>query len=77
MRIRTAQRDNELRGRPELYLDNNVKDAIPYFERALLEEPRNEKIYLFLANSYEVLNELQKSVEILEKGLRIARIAGF
>lgn len=57
----------------KLYLDNNVKDAIPYFERAILEEPRNEKIYLFLANSYEVLNEMQKSVEILEKGLRIAR----
>jgi tetratricopeptide (TPR) repeat protein len=57
----------------KLYLDKNVKDAIPLFEKALLDEPRNEQIYLFLSNSYEILNEPQKSIDTLEKGLRVAR----
>jgi tetratricopeptide (TPR) repeat protein len=57
----------------KLYLEKKVKDAIPMFEKALGEEPRNEKIYLYLSNSFEVLNEPQKSIDILEKGLRVAR----
>jgi tetratricopeptide (TPR) repeat protein len=57
----------------KLYMDKKVKEAVPLLEQALTDEPRNELAYIYLSYCYESLNEFQKSLNVLEKGLRIAR----
>jgi tetratricopeptide (TPR) repeat protein len=57
----------------ELYMNNQLKEALPLFEQVLVEEPRNELAYLYLSNCYESMNEFQKSIDLLERGLRIGR----
>jgi tetratricopeptide (TPR) repeat protein len=48
---------------------NKPAEALPLYEKALLEDSENEKIYLNLAIVYEMLGDRQKALEIYKKGL--------
>jgi tetratricopeptide (TPR) repeat protein len=56
----------------KLYMNNKIKEALPLLEQVLADEPRNELAYIYLSNCYESLNEFQKSIDVLEKGLHVA-----
>jgi tetratricopeptide (TPR) repeat protein len=56
----------------KLMMEDKPEEALPLFEMALGEDPGNEKIYINLAGVYEMLEDFEKSIEILKKGLNIA-----
>ncbi len=56
----------------EAFLRNNPKEAAALLEAALLQEPRNEKIYLYLGIVYEQLKNHDKAVSLLKRGLVFA-----
>jgi tetratricopeptide (TPR) repeat protein len=53
----------------ELFLQNKPQEAKALFEKALAEEPQNEKIYLYLGIVYEQLEQNEEAISIMEKGL--------
>ncbi|MBN2531526.1 MAG: tetratricopeptide repeat protein [Spirochaetales bacterium] len=56
----------------ELLNQNKPEEARILYEKALLEDPVNEEIYLNLAIVYEMLGDREKSLEILKRGLSYA-----
>jgi tetratricopeptide (TPR) repeat protein len=56
----------------KLFLENRPQEALPYLEKALNEAPRDERIYLYLGIVYEQLNNPEKAVQILKRGLGVA-----
>jgi tetratricopeptide (TPR) repeat protein len=56
----------------KLLMEDKPEEALPLFEMALGEDPGNEEIYLTLAMVYEMMKNLEKSIETLKKGLNIA-----
>jgi tetratricopeptide (TPR) repeat protein len=57
----------------KLIMDNKAKDAVPLLEQAIIEDPQNEIVYVSLAFCYDSVNQPEKSIQTLEKGLRIAK----
>ena len=45
----------------QLFLDNKPREALPHLEKALYENPQNEKIYLYLGIVYEQIGDMEKS----------------
>ncbi len=56
----------------QLFLQNKPQEAKILFEKALAEEPKNEKIYLYLGIVYEQLDLNEEAISIMEKGLEYA-----
>jgi tetratricopeptide (TPR) repeat protein len=57
----------------QLFLENKPLEALPHLEKALYENPQEEKIYLYLGIVYEQLNDTDKSIQILKRGLNVAQ----
>ena len=57
----------------QLFLENKPREALPHLEKALYENPREEKIYLYLGIVYEQLNDTEKSIQILKRGLNVSQ----
>jgi tetratricopeptide (TPR) repeat protein len=55
-----------------LFLENKPEEAMLYLENALAKEPSNEKIYYYLGYIYEQLDQHQKAINILQRGLDVA-----
>jgi tetratricopeptide (TPR) repeat protein len=55
-----------------LFVQNKPQDARPLLESALNDDPSNEKAYLYLGIIYQQLDDPQKSIDILKRGLAIA-----
>ncbi|MBN1698199.1 MAG: tetratricopeptide repeat protein [Spirochaetales bacterium] len=56
----------------KLLQENKPEKALPLYEMALSEDPENERIFLDLALVYEMMKNIDKSIEILKRGLNIA-----
>jgi len=56
----------------ELFLQNKPQEAVSLLEAALQENPREEKIYLYLGTAYEQLGQREKAIQILKQGLNVA-----
>jgi tetratricopeptide (TPR) repeat protein len=63
----TAQQAGE-----KYFLENKPQAALPLLEQALYENPDNEKLYLYLGVVYEQLNNPDKSIQVLRRGLNVA-----
>ncbi|MBN2554133.1 MAG: tetratricopeptide repeat protein [Spirochaetales bacterium] len=57
----------------QLFLENKPREALPHLERALYENPQEEKIYLYLGIVYEQLGDAEKSIQILKRGLNVSQ----
>ncbi len=55
-----------------LYQQNKPAEAKPLLEAALSEDPTDEKIYLWLGVTYRQLEDLDKAIAVLKRGLAIA-----
>jgi tetratricopeptide (TPR) repeat protein len=56
----------------KLFLENKPQAALPLLEQALYENPDNERLYLYLGVIYEQLNNPDKSIQVLRRGLNVA-----
>ena len=61
----------------QLFLENKPREALPHLEKALYENPQEEKIYLYLGIVYERLCEFGKALESYEEALRHASQINF
>ncbi len=57
----------------KLFLENRPREAQPLLEQALNEDPNNERLYLYLGIVYEQLGSLDKSIQVMRRGLNVAR----
>jgi tetratricopeptide (TPR) repeat protein len=57
----------------KLFLENRAQEAQPLLEQALNEDPNNERLYLYLGIVYEQLGNLDKSIQVMRRGLPVAR----
>jgi tetratricopeptide (TPR) repeat protein len=57
----------------KLFLENRPQEAQPLLEQALNEDPNNERLYLYLGVVYEQLGNLDKSIQVMRRGLPVAR----
>ena len=64
--------NNALTSGIELFIGNNPKSAVSWFELALKEDPENGNIYNYLGISYEQLGENRKAIETYKRGLGYA-----
>ena len=55
-----------------LFLENKPNEARIILEDALNSDPDNETIYLYLGIIYEQLNDPEKSISIMRRGLNVA-----
>ena len=58
----------------ELYLENRLEEALPLLETARLQNPDDERIYIYLGNIYEQLGQFEKAVNVLQRGTLVAEI---
>ena len=56
----------------QLFLENKPREALPHLERALYENPQDEKIYLYLGIVYEQIGDTEKSIQTLKRGLNVS-----
>jgi tetratricopeptide (TPR) repeat protein len=56
----------------ELYVQNKPKEAAPFLESALNDDPSKEMTYLYLGVIYQQLGDVQKAIDILKRGLGVA-----
>ncbi len=54
------------------FLHNNPRSAIPLLEQATVQEPRNERIYLYLGIAYEQIGNYDQAIRVLKRGLEFA-----
>src|SRR4030043_421983 len=57
----------------KLFLQNKPQAALPLLEQALYENPDNERLYLYLGIVYEQLANPDKSIQVMRRGLNVAR----
>ena len=57
----------------KLFLENRPREALPLLEQALNENPDNERLYLYLGIVYEQLQNPDKSIQVMRRGLNVAR----
>ena len=55
-----------------LYLQNKPREAGIVLEQALSEDPYNERIYLYLGIVYEQLNNTERAIDVMQRGLAVA-----
>ena len=55
-----------------LFVQNQPRDAEPLLESALRDDPSNEKVYLYLGIIYQQLGDLDKAVDVLNRGLAVS-----
>ena len=55
---------------------DHLPEAVDHFEQALALAPNNLSIYAELLSDYEQLNQSEKAIAIVEKGLDLARSTG-
>ena len=56
----------------EHFLNDRMEEARPYLEDALKQNPRDERIYLYLSMVYEVLGQPDLAVNVLQRGVQYA-----
>ena len=56
----------------ELFLKDEMEAARPFLETAVLQNPRDERLYLYLATVYENTGDSVRAVDILQQGVRYA-----
>jgi tetratricopeptide (TPR) repeat protein len=56
----------------KLFLENKPRQALPYLEKALYEDPHNERIYNYVGIAYEQLGEWEKAIQVYRRGLNAA-----
>ncbi len=52
----------------ELFLQNKPREAAALLESALQDDPRNDRIYLYLGICYEQLGQHEQAISILSRG---------
>ncbi len=57
----------------KLFLQNRPREALPVLEQALYENPDNERLYLYLGIVYQQLASVDKSIQVMRRGLGVAR----
>jgi tetratricopeptide (TPR) repeat protein len=57
----------------KLFLENRPREALPLLEQALNESPENERVYMYLGIAYLQLGNLEKSTQVMRRGLSVAR----
>ncbi len=70
--ILTAFALSTLQEGERLFMDNNPREALPFLEEALNADPNNEKIYLYLGIIYEQMDQAEKSINFLQRGVELA-----
>ena len=70
--ISTAFAFSPLREGERLFMENNLREALPLLEEALSADPNNEKVYLYLGIIYEQMNQTEKSINVLQRGAELA-----
>ena len=70
--ILTAFALSTLQEGERLFMDNNPREALPFLEEALNADPNNEKIYLYLGIIYEQMDQAEKSINFLRRGVELA-----
>ena len=55
---------------------DHLPEAVDHLEQALALAPNNLSIYAELLSDYEQLNQSEKAIAIVEKGLDLARSTG-
>ena len=70
--ISTAFAFSPLREGERLFMENNLREALPLLEEALSADPNNEKVYLYLGIIYEQMNQAEKSINVLQRGAELA-----
>ncbi|MCK4542719.1 MAG: tetratricopeptide repeat protein [Spirochaetales bacterium] len=68
----SANSDSYLEQGEEYFMSNRPEEALPLLEVALNADPGNEKIYLYLGIVYEQLNQRDKAIAVLQRGVKIA-----
>lgn len=56
----------------DLYVNDRPAEARPLLEEALVEDPANEVIYLYLGIVHQQLGDPEKAITVLKRGLNIA-----
>ena len=56
----------------KLFLNNRLEEALPVLETAVIQDPSNERVYIYLGTIYEYFEEYEKAVFILQKGVRVS-----
>jgi len=56
----------------KLFLENKPQAALPYLEKALYEDPHNERIYNYIGIAYEQLGQWEKAIQVYRRGLNAA-----
>ena len=56
----------------QLFLEDRLEEALPVLEKAVLQNPGNERVYLYLGTIYEQLGQFGRAVTILQKGTLVA-----
>ena len=64
--------DSFLKEGERLLLEDNPKGALPALQNALNADPSNERIYLYLGLVHEQLQEYDKAISVMRRGLTIA-----
>ncbi len=71
----SAAGDGDLLGKGEqLYLENRFAEAMTVLESAVVQNPQNERVYLYLGTIYEQLEMYDKAISILQKGTLVANL---
>jgi tetratricopeptide (TPR) repeat protein len=63
---------NPLEKGEQLFLENRLEEALPLLETASIQNPRNERVYIYLGTIYERLGQFEKAVTILQRGTLVA-----
>ena len=64
--------DSFLKEGERLLLEDNPKEALPALQSALNADPSNERTYLYLGLVHEQLQEYDKAISVMRRGLTIA-----
>jgi len=55
----------------DFFINNNPDNAITYFEMALIEEPENEDVFMYLGLSYVQRGQIDKGITVFLKGAEL------
>ncbi|MCX7787937.1 MAG: tetratricopeptide repeat protein [Spirochaetes bacterium] len=67
-----AQTQTAFQEGERFFLNNNPRSAIPLLEQATIQEPRNERIYLYLGIAYEQIGNYDQAIRAMKRGLEFA-----
>lgn len=71
--VSTVIADSDLLSKGEqLYLENRFAEAMTVLESAVVQNPQNERVYLYLGTIYEKLDMYEDAISILQKGTLVA-----